>query len=50
MSKGYGENSSHKATSDDYRNSSYWDKRDAEKKKEAETEAAKRQLKDMGIL
>ena len=42
MSSKYGENSKPKATSDAYRNSSYWDKVEEKKRKEkAEKEQAK---------
>ena len=47
MSSNYGENSPPKATSNDYRNSSYWDKQEERKKKEREE--AEEALKVMGI-
>lgn len=47
MSTSYGENSPPKATSDAYRNSSFWDKVEADKKKESKE--AKDQLKQWGI-
>ena len=47
MSSKYGENSKPKATSDAYRESSYWDKLEERKKKE--TEDARKELERMGI-
>ena len=39
MSSGYGSNSKHKATSDEYRNSPYWDNVERKKREEAEKKA-----------
>jgi len=47
MSSKYGENSKPKATSDAYRESSYWDKLEERKKKESEE--ARKELERMGI-